>query len=278
MLVLLFLLAAMVIALGAAAPRIAQQIKREREIEMIHRGEQYARAIKRYYRKFGRYPTRIEELENTNNLRFLRKRYKDPMSEDGKWRFVRYGEIQMGQTGTGGGSVGGAAGGSGGSSDRESGGSSGRDTGAGSGGSGSNVGAGGTGLFGGQSGGSQQTSSLFGSSSGSGSTGGMFGGGPILGVASTSEKPGIHEFNNKRQYNQWLFIYDPTQDPNGTRLIKGPYNPKAFVGQFGGGGPNQPGQPITPDGIGKPGGLSTPSGLGSPGGLSGPPRQDPPNR
>ena len=42
----------------------------------------YMRAIQHFYKKFNRYPTRIEELENTNNLRFLRKRYKDPVNRD----------------------------------------------------------------------------------------------------------------------------------------------------------------------------------------------------
>jgi hypothetical protein len=55
------------------------------------------------------------------------------------------------------------------------------------------------------------------------------GGGAILGVASISEANGFHEYNEKKQYKQWLFVYDPNQDRGG--LITGPYNPKAFVGQ-----------------------------------------------
>ena len=66
LIIFLVVLTLMMIALTAAAPRMAQQIKRDREIEMIHRGDQYSRAIKRYYKKFGRYPGRIEDLENTN--------------------------------------------------------------------------------------------------------------------------------------------------------------------------------------------------------------------
>src|SRR6266487_3837832 len=46
------------------------QNQRDREEELIHRGCQYTRAVKRYFRKFGRYPTRIEDLESTNRLRF----------------------------------------------------------------------------------------------------------------------------------------------------------------------------------------------------------------
>ena len=61
---------------------------------MIHRGVQYSRAIRAYYKKFGRYPTKIEDLENTNNMRFLRKRYKDPLT--GKdFKLLHFGEVKM---------------------------------------------------------------------------------------------------------------------------------------------------------------------------------------
>ncbi len=47
-----------------------------------------------YYKKFGRYPTRLEDLENTNNQRYLRKRYKDPIT--GKdFSCCILGEVQM---------------------------------------------------------------------------------------------------------------------------------------------------------------------------------------
>ena len=77
---LMLFFALLAIAAMAVLPEIAFQIKRDREEEMIHRALEYSRAVKRYYKKFGRYPSRIEELENTNNIRFLRKRYKDPIT------------------------------------------------------------------------------------------------------------------------------------------------------------------------------------------------------
>src|SRR5258708_33891666 len=49
---------------------------------MRHRGTAYMRAIQHFYKKLGRYPMRVEELEDTNNVRYLRKRYKDPMNKD----------------------------------------------------------------------------------------------------------------------------------------------------------------------------------------------------
>ncbi len=94
LLAILLMMALMVIAATIEAPRLVQQIKRDREEEMIHRGTEYARAVKKYYKKFGRYPTGLEQLDNTNQIRFLRKRYKDPLSKDGKWTLLHYGDIQ----------------------------------------------------------------------------------------------------------------------------------------------------------------------------------------
>jgi type II secretory pathway pseudopilin PulG len=84
LLVLLLFVALLSIGLMVAVRKIEFQVKRDREEELIHRGVQYSRAVRRYFKKFGRYPTRIEDLESTNNMRFLRKRYKDPMNRDPK--------------------------------------------------------------------------------------------------------------------------------------------------------------------------------------------------
>ncbi len=78
---LILFVALIAIAAIIMAPVIAFQVKRDREEELIHRGVQYSRAMKHFVKKFGRYPTRIEELENTNQVRFLRRRYKDPITE-----------------------------------------------------------------------------------------------------------------------------------------------------------------------------------------------------
>jgi len=69
------------------------QIKRDREAELIHRGVEYSRAVRRYVKTFGRYPTSVEQLEKSNNLRFLRRRYKDPVT--GKdFRILHYGDLE----------------------------------------------------------------------------------------------------------------------------------------------------------------------------------------
>src|SRR5882757_911527 len=82
------------LALSVAAPKVAQALRREREVEAVHRGNQYVRAIRLYYRKFGHYPGSMEQLEKTNNIRFLRQRYVDPMTGKDDWRLIKVGEAK----------------------------------------------------------------------------------------------------------------------------------------------------------------------------------------
>src|SRR5277367_4312550 len=99
LLAVLFLVALILISLAVAAPRISKSIQRDKEQELIHRGEQYTRAIKLYYRKFGNYPSSIDQLENTNNIRFLRKRYADPMTGKDDWKIIHFGQAHVKSTG-----------------------------------------------------------------------------------------------------------------------------------------------------------------------------------
>src|SRR5262249_32959478 len=80
LLVLLLFVALLSIGMLTNVEKIEFQIKRDREEELIHRGVQYSRAIRRFIAATGRYPESLEELESTNNIRFLRKRYKDPIT------------------------------------------------------------------------------------------------------------------------------------------------------------------------------------------------------
>jgi hypothetical protein len=102
---------------------------------------------------------------------------------------------------------------------------------------------------------------------------GMAGGGAIIGVASLSKANGIHEFNQKAAYKEWLFVYDPGQDrisPTGWPiLLRGPYNPNAYFGQAGtpagatpagAQGQATPGAP----GVGAPGTMGSPGATGMP--------------
>ena len=82
------------LVLSVAAPRVAQSLHRDRELETIHRGQQYVRAIQLYYRRFGHYPGSLEQLEKSNNIRFLRQRYPDPMTGKPDWRLIHPGEAK----------------------------------------------------------------------------------------------------------------------------------------------------------------------------------------
>jgi type II secretory pathway pseudopilin PulG len=267
MIALMLAVALITIGLLAVLPDLKQQVQRDREDELRHRGTAYMRAIQHFYKKFGRYPSRIEELENTNNIRFLRKRYTDPMSRDPKtgkekdFKLLHQQDIALnngpvlpGQNGQSG------PGGPGGLS--------------GPGGFGPAA-PGGPSAFGGQTsasgdtGNSSSSSSASGNSNSPGSTsnsntgsnsgmGGLngptFGGGPILGVASTNNKTKtIHVFFDKTHYSDWLFIYVTQLDRGG--LLVGPVNPNMPPAANLNG--------LTPPGVGQPG-MGGP-GMGGPG-------------
>lgn len=279
------------LTMGALAvlPDIVQQIQRDREEEMVHRGTEYMRAIKKYYKKFGRYPSRIEELENTNQQRFLRKRYKDPVATgkgDHEFKMVRVGDPALNMLGMGGAGLGqpGAPGVNPGLGQALiQGGNPGFVAGANGGvrpaGPGDANTPQVTGLPGQQPSGTplpvssdadssdaqgDAKSGASSSSSGPAPGGQVFGGGPILGVASTSKGKTIREFNKKNHYNDWLFIYDPSADRGG--LLKGPVQPDSSKGI---GGITQPG--MTPSVPGQT--LVKPGQGGAPGQ---PPTQEPP--
>ena len=221
LLVIVMMLAMTLIALTAMAPWEVTQIKRDRELELIHRGKAYTRAIKLFYKRFGRYPTALGELENTQNLHFIRKLYKDPMSPEGEWRIIHLGEAKYPPKGFGysnipGQSIGTPIGG----------GPAGTPGGAFGGGPGGSLGGailpgGMSTILGGPQGGS---SSQLGSNQPS--TGGMTPaeqisrplgsgptiGAPVIGVASLNKSDSIHEVNERKKYNEWEFFYDPRYD------------------------------------------------------------------
>ena len=256
MMTLLLVMALMIIFAAAIVPSITFDIKRDREEEMIHRGVQYSRAIKAYYKKFNRYPAKIEDLENTNQQRFLRKRYKDPLT--GKdFKLLHFGEVKMAN---GGGIAGASTIGPNGTMVGPSVPQPGALNGPGA--------PGGLGLTAGlnantqppspppspaggdpnqptdpsqpgtqnpgdgttpnpQTPGSPSTNQT--GSSGDKLANTTFGGAPIVGVASVSKERTIREFDKKKKYEEWQFIYDPTFDRG--FLITTPYQPS--LQQFG---------------------------------------------
>ena len=78
----------LLISLAAVLPSVYQEAQREKEQELIFRGNQYARAVFLFHNQLGRYPVSVKELVSTNGMRFLRQAYRDPMTPSGKWRFI----------------------------------------------------------------------------------------------------------------------------------------------------------------------------------------------
>ena len=83
---LLVALAVIGVIIGMAMPVWRTVVQREREEELIFRGRQYARAIQLFQRKYANaYPPNVDVLVEQ---RFLRKKYKDPVSKDGEFQVV----------------------------------------------------------------------------------------------------------------------------------------------------------------------------------------------
>ena len=78
-------------ALALAIPRMAMQAQRVRDTQVIEWGKQYQRAIKLYYREHNKYPEELDDLEETDGVRYLRRRYKDPLGRTGEWRLIHMG-------------------------------------------------------------------------------------------------------------------------------------------------------------------------------------------
>jgi type II secretory pathway pseudopilin PulG len=243
----MLLMILMLIALTIELPRISQQIKRDKEEELIHRAGEYTRAIRKFYRKFGRYPLSIEQLENTNNMRFLRKRFKDPMTGKDDWRIIHQGEAILKIPGSGAAvNVNGQQGG----------GSFGAPIAGTNPGSNSTQPAGGTQNSQSPGGTSTDSPGNSNSTASSGSTGSAFGnpqpgGGPMIGVASSKKAVSIKIINEKDHYNEWEFVYDPRLEQQ--QLGGGmntPNNPNA--GSVVGSGTNNPNNLNNPNPTGSP--------------------------
>jgi type II secretory pathway pseudopilin PulG len=217
LLAVVVMVALVLIALSAAAPVIARQLRRDKEIESQHRMEEYVRAIQLYQRKLQQYPPSIKALENTNNVRFLRHVYIDPLTGKADYKLIHQGEqktkihVFFGQELAGlAASLGSAANmQSSGGMGVPAGGSSTSTIGAtsplASGFSGASITTGASGSTG-ASGGS-------GASGDSGSTGtSAFGDGTIgviVGVGTSRSGNSVTEPNGQTTYETWEFWYDP---------------------------------------------------------------------
>ncbi len=214
------MVALVLLALSVAAPVIAKSLRRDKEIESEHRAEQYVRAIRLYYRKTHTYPPSLDALKQSNNIRYLRQEYVDPLTGKADWRILHQGEQKttvkgffgqelggIGSGGAGGASLGSAGLGSAGGL------SSGIGASAGSAGTSSTSTVGQTSALASGFGGASVTTT----SGNSGSTGGLGslsgsasgGVGPIVGVGPAATGISIADPNGQTTYETWEFWYDP---------------------------------------------------------------------
>ncbi|MCI0621936.1 MAG: hypothetical protein L0387_09740 [Acidobacteria bacterium] len=222
----------LLVTLSGAVINWQKASQREREEELIFRGKQYMRAIELWQRKFpGTYPTTIDALLSTNNTRFLRKKWKDPITNSDEWRLLKMNPdgsisgltVVPGSSPLGPSSFGGSSSGS-------SLGTGGRPAGQTGTGLGTTSPSQGTGRA---QPGSTQTRA------GQSAFNPVLGG--IVGVASKSEKEALKAYNGRTKYNEWEFVFVPR-------------------GPAPGAGPNTP-QGAQPQPQGAPGGRNLPPGF-----------------
>ena len=84
LLVVFLLAAAVAFSLYTEIPRVGFETARSREQLLMDRGNQFKRAIEVYYAVNKKYPATLEDMEKAGDKRFLRRRYKDPMTEIGR--------------------------------------------------------------------------------------------------------------------------------------------------------------------------------------------------
>ncbi len=249
---LLVSLAVMSVLMSELLPVWRQQSQREKEAELAFRGEQYARAIYLYQTKFRSAPPSIDVLVQQ---RFLRKKYKDPMTKDGEFQLLYVGSnVQPGMPQTG------------------QAGSIGTQPGAPT-------------PFGGRTGGQPGGSSI-GSVVGGGPMGGVVGGGVggqptaaggIMGVVSKSKDSSIRIYRGATHYNEWRFFYNaqgrggpgqrgmPGMGPGGQPFPGGPGFPGGRGPGRGGRGEGGRGRGMGPGGRGlSPGPFTTQPGIRPP--------------
>jgi type II secretory pathway pseudopilin PulG len=90
---LLVSIAVMAVLMSAAMPAYRHLAQREKEAELVFRGEQYARAVALFRARNGNaFPPSIDVLVQG---KYLRKKYKDPMTKDGEFRIVPVGNPQQ---------------------------------------------------------------------------------------------------------------------------------------------------------------------------------------
>jgi type II secretory pathway pseudopilin PulG len=189
------LLVAMTIAaimMTVALPVWKQMEQREREEELVFRGQQYVRALRLFSQKYAN--SSPPSLDILVEQRFIRKKFKDPITNDDFQPILAGQAIPGASTGASGAT--GATGARGGTGSSPFGSGIGRS---GSTSQPATAGRGATGPGG--------VSAI--GTPGAGATGG------IMGVVSKSKDKSIRLYNGRSHYNEWAFINVPQQQAPG---------------------------------------------------------------
>jgi type II secretory pathway pseudopilin PulG len=212
LLMVVFMAALMIIAAAAIQINFLTQGRREKEEELIWRGQQYARGVRLFYRKNGRFPTSLDNLIKPGiGVRYMRKAYKEPMNTvDGSWRLLYVGpagQIIGSVKANPGGSIfpaapapGGAQAGAATAPQGSAGGNAGDAT------------SSGTAPGQAQPPGSPQTANTSSQQPSAFGTDGTIIGGNIIGVASKINQTSIKVYDSGTTYRAWEFIYNPSKD------------------------------------------------------------------
>ncbi len=211
-------LSVMGIILGMVMPVWQTWARREREAELVFRGEQYVQAIGLFSRQTGGFPTSMNALRDG---RYIRKLYKDPITNE-DFQPVYLGQIASGAIG--------APTAPGGRSGLP--GLQGR-------GQPPVTGRGAPPALQGRGAGAVPQAGRGGQSPFGPATGGAQGAGPIIGVVSRSTGESLRQYNGRGRYNEWLFVSTAaTQQAGGPPGTQTPGLP----GRQGGAGRGLPGR------------------------------------
>jgi type II secretory pathway pseudopilin PulG len=182
---LLTAITVMSIMLGAALPIWQTAVRRERETELVFRGEQYVQAINLFSRQYGGYPSSLALLRDG---KYIRRLYKDPITGE-DFLPIYLGQVAIGAAGPP------AQAGRGGTAGR----------GAAPGGRGAGpAGRGAAPQIGGIISGAPAA-------------------GAVIGVMSRSTDESIRQYNGRGHYNEWLFVStDATQQAGAPQGAQAP--------------------------------------------------------
>ena len=87
----IFMVASLLLLAAVATPRVLTEGSREKEAELVWRGNQYVRAVRLFYQKNGRYPQTLEDLSKPNADRSTLPSeglQRSHQAADGTWRMI----------------------------------------------------------------------------------------------------------------------------------------------------------------------------------------------